>query len=744
MFKFLNNMPIFRRLFIMFGLATIIPVAVILVLGNFYLNSLHERSQAVATTSAAQSIASQEQNDLLRMNALLGDLNNNTFAKDSGIIKDSSLSASGALISSEITSREINFQETIQNYEATYALDTAANMAPVRAIIQRDAPESTVIHDQASALDAVNDNYWPTYQKLQDSVLTQINTLDKNPPAPADLNAAYEKIYATLYLANEAFTPLRDTWQKVADAATTMSQTVTTVGSSQTQPVFIATGSAIISILFIIFITALVVNLTITQRLGRLALLTQRFMTGDTSVRSDTMGRDEINMVATSMNQMLDNIVKLIHDAERQRDELQGQVEKLLSEVSGVGEGDLRVQAEITTGTLGALADSFNFMVEELSNLVVRVKMVAGEVENGTTMTLERMTQLVESADTQISQIRQATTEIEQMAQSSQQVAERAQALYNSALEARQTAQAGRQSVQLSVEGIGRIQEYVQNTSNKVQVLGERSRTINNVVDVISNIAHQTNRLSLDAAIQAAMAGESGKGFRAVADDIRRLAEEAKTQAQSITQLVRSVRDDIGALAVSMKDTERETQAGTSLTQQTGLSLDEIFGVVEQQAQEIATINQAARQQSQSSSTVVQIMQGVSTSTQQNTASTHIVEQSMERLARLAQQLQTSVGAFKLRENKGRTTNDGRNRQGVMQNGGNGYRLLPNNQPSSNSMETAQPAGTRRSSHITAPARSKDTFTPYPPPSQPQRQNDGQRGYSSPLPNQDNNPAQRR
>jgi methyl-accepting chemotaxis protein len=748
MFKFLNNMPIFRRLFIMFGLATIIPVGVILVLGNFYLNSLDERSQAVATTSAAQSIASQEQNDLLRMNALLGELNNNTFAKDSGIVKDASLAASGALISSEITAREITFQETIQSYESTYALDSSANMVTIRNIIQRDiqpgAPGSTVIQDQATALDAVLNDNWPTYQKLQDSVLAQIAALDKTPPATANLNAAYENVYATLYEANRVFIPLRDNWQKVADAATTMSQTVTTVGQSQTQPIFIATGSAIISILFIIFITALLVNLTITQRLGRLALLTQRFMTGDTSVRSDIMGRDEINTVSTSMNLMLDNIVKFIHDAERQRDELQAQVEKLLSEVSGVGEGDLRVQAEITTGTLGALADSFNFMLEELSNLVVRVKMVAGEVENGTTMTLERMTQLVQSADTQISQIRQATTEIEQMAQSSQQVAERAQTLYNGALEARQTAQAGRQSVQLSVEGIGRIQEYVQNTSNKVQVLGERSRTINNVADVISNIAHQTNRLSLDAAIQAAMAGESGKGFRAVADDIRRLAEEAKTQAQSITLLVRSVRDDISALAVSMKDTERETQAGTNLTQQTGFSLDEIFGVVEQQAQEIATINQAARQQSQSSNTVVQIMQGVSNSTQQNTSTTHIVEQSMERLARLAQQLQTSVGAFKLRENKGRTTNNGRNVQGNVQNGGNGYRLVPNSRPLSNTTETAQPAGTRGSPHITASVRSNDTFAPHPSSSQPQRQNDGQRGYSSPLPNQDNNPAQRR
>jgi methyl-accepting chemotaxis protein len=739
MFKFLNNMPIFRRLFIIFGLATIIPVVVILVLGTFYLNSLNERSQAVSTSSAAQSIASQEQNDLLRMNALLGELNNNTFAKVSGIVQDSSLGASGALISSEITAREITFQETTQSYEANYTIGTSANMSTIRGIIQRDihpgTPGSTVIQDQADALDAVVDNYWPTYQKLQDSVLTQISELQKNPPTTvAGINASYEKIYSTLYQADLVFIPLRDNWQKVVDAATTMEQTVTSVGQSQTQPIFVATGIAIASILLIIFITFLVVNLTITQRLGRLASLTRKFTTGDTTVRADIVGRDEIQLVATSMNLMLENIVSLIRAAERQRDELQTQVEKLLGEVSGVGEGDLSVQAQVTAGTLGALADSFNYMIEELSNLVVRVKMVATEVENGTAMTLERTTQLVSSADTQISQIRQATTEVEQMARSSSQVAERAQNLYNSALEARGTAQAGRQSVQLSVEGIGRIQDYVQNTSSKVQVLGDRSRTINNIVDVISNIAHQTNRLSLDAAIQAAMAGESGKGFRAVADDIRRLAEDAKTQAASITQLVRSVREDIGALAISMKDTERETTAGTNLAQQTGLSLDAIFNVVEQQAQEIATINQAARQQSQSSNIVVQIMQGVSASTLQNTSSTHAVEQSMERLARLAQQLQASVGAFRLRDNRAGIMG-GRNIEGSLQNG-NGQRRSPNSRPLPTFAETAQPTGIGRPSRTTGPMGSNGSFTPYPSSAQPQRRDNGQRSYQAPQPNQ--------
>jgi methyl-accepting chemotaxis protein len=742
MFKSLNNLPIFRRLFIIFGLATIIPVIVIVVLGTFFLNTLNQSSQAVTVSSAAQSTASQQQNDLLRMNALLGELNNNAFATTSGIVKDPSLGASGALISSDIEDLELTFRLTLQSYGANYELATSPNMSTVRTIILQDNPGSTLPPNQETALNTVLQTDWPQYQKLQDSALKQITALQANPPTtPEAINAQYEKVYSTLYQTDIKFLPLKNDWQVVVDDATTMETTVTNVGQSQTRPVYIATAVAIVSILLIVLMTFVVVNLTITQRLGRLALLTRKFATGDTSVRAEVIGRDEIQLVATSMNLMLENIVSLIRAAERQRDELQTQVEKLLGEVSGVGEGDLSVQAQVTAGTLGALADSFNYMIEELSNLVVRVKMVAGEVENGTAMTLERMTQLVSSADTQISQIRQATNEVEQMAHSSSQVAERAQNLYNSALEARQTAQTGRQSVQLSVEGIGRIQEYVQDTSSKVQVLGDRSRTINNVVDVIANIAHQTNRLSLDAAIQAAMAGESGKGFRAVADDIRRLAEEAKTQTNSITQLVRSVREDIGALAISMKDTERETTAGTNLAQQTGLSLDAIFSVVEQQAQEIATINQAARQQSQSSNTVVQIMQGVSASTLQNTSSTHAVEQSMERLARLAQQLQASVGAFRLRDSR---TNmmGGRNIEGSLQNGNGQRRPGPSSRPLPTFAEAAQTGG--RSPNGPVPMGGNAAFAPYPPSQQPQRRDDGQRSYSAPLSNQNGNPAQRR
>src|SRR5260370_6143543 len=171
---------------------------------------------------------------------------------------------------------------------------------------------------------------------------------------------------------------------------------------------FLATTVIVLSIGYII-------SVSITKPLGQLTTLTKRIARGETSARARIRGRDEIHLVANSMNNMLDNIVHLIQEAQAQRDSLQAQVEKLVSEVRGVGEGDLRVQAEVTADALGVLADSFNYMVEELGSLVVRVKMVAQEVENSTTMTFERMTQLVETADIQIKQITPAPVEVQRM-----------------------------------------------------------------------------------------------------------------------------------------------------------------------------------------------------------------------------------------------------------------------------------------------------------------------------------------
>jgi methyl-accepting chemotaxis protein len=662
MVRFISNIPIFRRLFIAFAIAALIPGIVIVLLGNFYISSLNTRGQAVRTSFDAQSAAAQEETNLARMDKALGAFYYEVYgqlfgSRLGGVQIDPSFFNSGALIGGEVLLNEAEFSRAIATYPGAYEILNSPNMSTIKGILTGDDPTNgnNVINTQKAALDSAQ-RLWPQYKTYQDNVLKDLEALQTdlqngNNLTKTDIYTHYNQDYEQLALARDTFTNLRNNWQQVVDSAVSMGKSVTAVGPSQTQPVLIATVAAFFLTLLVVITTGWIVNLTITQPLGRLAMLTRRIAKGDTSARSKITSSDEIAKVATAMNNMLDNIVHLIQETQAQRDSLQAQVEKLVSEVSGVGEGDLRVQAEVTADALGVLADSFNYMVEELGSLVVRVKMVAQEVENSTTMTFERMSQLVESADTQIKQIGTAAVEVERLSSSSRQVAERAQSLYAVAREARQTAQIGRESVLQTVEGMGRINSYVQETSTKVQALGDSSREIDSIVTVIASIAHQTNRLALDAAIQAAMAGDNGKGFGAVAADIRRLAERAKEQASQIARIVRSVREDIGAAAVSMQDTEHETAIGAKLAQEAGSALESIFSVVERQGREIESINQMATQQLQSSNTIVQIMHGVSDSTQRSSHSTRDAAQNMERLARLAEQLLASVEAFKLRDN---------------------------------------------------------------------------------------------
>jgi methyl-accepting chemotaxis protein len=642
MFRFISNIPIFRRLVIVFAIVTVIPIIVIILLGNFYLQSIGVRGQAVQTSFEAQNIATREQINLERMNALLQARFAQVYAQNSPELGgDPSLQASGQLTSADVAALEIEFGQTLASYQQNYEIATSDNMSVIRGILTSDTPDQghQLISSQQTALNAVIQTDWSTYETLQDKVLNEL-----------DQHVAYSTAYANFYQANLDFLHLKNHWQQVVDAATQMGTEVTRVGPSLTNPLLIYTSAAVLFTVLVIVAAGFLVNSTIVNPLNRLVALTRRIARGETKVRADIQGHDEIQQVAQSMNSMLDVIVRLIQEAESRHADLQAHIEKLIHEVSGASEGDLRIQAEVESNELGLLASFFNRMAQDLSDLVVNVKTMARGVQNAILQLYSYMEELVDRADMQIQQIASATTEVANMATSSRRVAERAQSLYSVAYEARQIAQGGRNAVQQTVEGMERINDNVRATSAKVWSLGVRSREINEIVETISSIAQQTHRLALDAAIQAAMAGENGRGFGAVAADIRRLAELEKEQATKIGEIVRNVFEDINTVTASMRETEQEAASGTQLTQRVGTALESIFSVVERQASEIEVTNQVAKHHLQSSTVVVQIMQDVSQSAQQSSESTREATRQMERLAQLAGQLLTSVEVFKVRE----------------------------------------------------------------------------------------------
>lgn len=643
MFRFISNMPILRRLSIVFAIATIIPILAIVLLGAFYLQSIGVRSQAIQTSFNAQNAATQQQINLQRMNVLLQARFAQVVGQNSPTLAgDPSLDASGQLTNTDIAALEISFDQSLTSYQQNYELATSANMSTVRSIITSGTADKgrQLISSQQNALNAVVNTDWVSYRSQQDKVLRELAG-----PGPLD----YPTAYADFYQANLTFLHLRNHWQQVVDSATAMG---TAIGPSLITPLLTSTGLAILFTLLVIVAAGFLVNLTIVNPLRVLVHLTRRISQGEMRARAEIHGSDEIYQVATSINNMLDIIVHLMQDAQSRHAELQMHIEKLIHEVSGVGEGDLRIQAMVGSDELEPLASSFNIMTDELSNLVVNVKTLARGVQSATLQMYGYIEQLVDSINVQMQQISIATAEADTMANSSGTIAEHVNQLFNTANEARRIAYQGRSAVQQTAEGMKRINTNIHTTSARVMSLREHSQEIGTIVQTITNIAQQMNRLALDAAIQASMVSENEKAFGAVAADIRRLAEIAREQAARIGKLVRDVLEDIHTATLSMKETEQEAAAGTQLTDQVGKALEAIFAVVEHQANAIENTNQIARQQLLSSTTVIQIMHAVSASGQESVGGTREAIRQVERLAQLAGLLLTSVEVFKLREER--------------------------------------------------------------------------------------------
>lgn len=417
-----------------------------------------------------------------------------------------------------------------------------------------------------------------------------------------------------------------------------------------------AAGAALVVLVGVLSVNYFV-RRRIQDRLISLVDVCRNFAGGDRAVRATVVGDDEFAMLSMSLNSLLDNqnfagssASASSASASGDAATLQAQIEKLLQEVSAVGDGDLRVQAEVTPDTLGVLADSFNYMIEELAKVVGRVQATAMQVTNGTRRILDRSSELVAASETQVAQISQTTQAVEALAIFIQNVARNARLSAEAAQEALHNANAGQDAVKQSIEGMLLIRENVQETAKKIKRLGERSNEIGEIVRIIEDIADQTNLLALNAAIQSAMAGEHGRGFAVVADEIRLLAERSTESTKRIATLVKSIQGDTYEAVVAMEDSTQEVVKGSQLADEAGRALNSIYTAVERQAQMIEGIARAANEQAQVSESVAIAMGQISEITQQTNAGTQEASMSVSYLAELADQLRASVSTFRLPE----------------------------------------------------------------------------------------------
>ena len=334
--------------------------------------------------------------------------------------------------------------------------------------------------------------------------------------------------------------------------------------------------------------------------------------------------------------------------AKRVNDQNQAAILRLMNELSEVADGDLTVQATVTEDITGAIADSVNFTIEELRNVVLRINQATAQVTTASETAQETSAMLLSAQDKQSTEIRQTGDSVLQMANDINQVSQGAKQSADVARQSLTAAEKGMAAVQNSISGMNEIREQIQETSKRIKRLGESSQEIGEIVELISDITEQTNVLALNAAIQAASAGEAGRGFTVVAEEVQRLAERSAEATKQIGAIVKTIQTDTQDAVSAMEQSTQGVVEGAKLSDAAGQALTEIGQVSRQLSGLIDNISTTTSQQAQSAGAVAQSIQGILKINEQTADGTRQTAESVRQLASLAQELKQSVSGFKV------------------------------------------------------------------------------------------------
>lgn len=321
---------------------------------------------------------------------------------------------------------------------------------------------------------------------------------------------------------------------------------------------------------------------------------------------------------------------------------------RLLDEMGSLADGDLTVEATVSEDITGTIADSFNFAIEELRKLVTTVSETAIMVDSAAKQTKNSAAHLAKAAESQGREINAATESIASMAASIEEVSGDAERSSDVARHSVEVAHKGGEAVRRTIDGMNAIRETIQETSKRIKRLGESSQEIGNIVELISDIAEQTNILALNASIQASMAGEAGRGFAVVADEVQRLAERSTNATKQIDVLVRTIQADTNEAVISMERSTTDVVGGALLAENAGAALDEIEKVSNQIASLVQNISSSAQQQARSAADVTKRTTRLREISLQTGKAITATAAAIAKLSDLASQLRKTVAGFTL------------------------------------------------------------------------------------------------
>ncbi len=335
-------------------------------------------------------------------------------------------------------------------------------------------------------------------------------------------------------------------------------------------------------------------------------------------------------------------------EAKRVNDANQAAILRLMNELQGVAEGDLTQQATVTEDITGAIADSVNYTVEELRTLVSQVQGTATRVTLTTEQVEANSTELLATSSEQLREIRDTGESVLQMAGRINNVSTQAQETAQVAKQSLEATESGLKAVQNTIGGMNAIRDQIQETSKRIKRLGESSQEIGEITELISDITEQTNVLALNAAIQAASAGEAGRGFSVVAEEVQRLAERSADATRQIAALVKTIQTDTQDAVGAMERSTQGVVEGTRLSDAAGTALGEIDRVTHKLTDLVAQISTQSLSEAQSANVVAANIQHIFAVTEQTSEGTRATATMVRELSRTAEELKQSVSRFKI------------------------------------------------------------------------------------------------
>ena len=336
----------------------------------------------------------------------------------------------------------------------------------------------------------------------------------------------------------------------------------------------------------------------------------------------------------------------LLSETENKRN--QEAILRLLNELGDLSEGDLTTNATVNEDITGAIADSINFTIDELRMLVSGINRATEQVDSTTSKAQLLSDELRAAAQRQSQEIEDTSAAILDMSQSINEVSASASQSAQVAHQSLEAAEKGTHAVQNSIAGMNGIREQIQDTAKRIKRLGESSQEIGEIVELISDITEQTNVLALNAAIQAASAGEAGRGFSVVAEEVQRLAERSGQATKQIAAIVKTIQSDTHDAVAAMETSTQGVVEGAKLSDAAGQALAEIGQVSRNLATLIENISAATETQAAAAAKVARNMQGIQSITEQTSSGTEQTATSIGALSGLAADLKKSISGFKL------------------------------------------------------------------------------------------------